>query len=455
MTERSSASPPLLLQPASSHWHLTADLCIVGAGISGIACAVTAAKLGHRVILADAFPWVGGQAVGVPIGTIAGLFSTGPRESIGLLSPLFAETLLEHLQNRSACWPFYSERARTFVIVYDEAELERVFEELLAEHNVQLLLGALLTAVERDQSQVRSAYFATRFGTVHVQSPFFVDASGDAALVWLAGSPCQLQPEVYGTQVAVLEGLTLPSPADATAIARHAESLLREYGPRYGLTRRDCRVFLLPPRQLAILNATHLPTPLNPITFWQAARPARREAEQAATLLRREFPEVFGQARLRRLGYPGIRQTRTIQAHRRLTATAIRASQHYDDAVGRAAWPIELHDSVAAYRWEPLPDGQTYEIPYSALLPQELENVLAIGRCIDADPAALSSVRVMGPCIAMGVAAAHAVDLAHAHSSSLSSVDQTMLRLCLQPNLEGLKSWWITNPVTQFEDGDG
>jgi hypothetical protein len=33
------------------------------------------------------------------------------------------------------------------------------------------------------------------------------------------------------------------------------------------------------------------------------------------------------------------------------------------------------------------------------------------GRCVDGDAAALSSVRVMGPCAAMGHAAAHVLDL--------------------------------------------
>ena len=46
------------------------------------------------------------------------------------------------------------------------------------------------------------------------------------------------------------------------------------------------------------------------------------------------------------------------------------------------------------------------------MIPAEGDNVVAAGRCIDADLPALSSVRVMGPCMAMGAAAAKALDLA-------------------------------------------
>ena len=52
--------------------------------------------------------------------------------------------------------------------------------------------------------------------------------------------------------------------------------------------------------------------------------------------------------------------------------------------------------------------------------------MVAAGRCIDGDVAALSSVRVMGPCIAMGAAAAHALDLAG--SGSVHQIDSAALR---------------------------
>lgn len=420
-------------------WHLETDLCIVGAGMSGVSCAVTAARFGLRVVLADACPWVGGQAVGVPIGTLAGLYSCGSRETVRLLSPLFAQELLERLLAREACWPLYSQRARTLVIVYDEADLERTLEQLVVESGVTLLLGAVVYRVTRDDRQVSMVDVATRFGSVRVRADWYVDASGDAALVALAGGTCHPQPEhILGTQMAVLDGVQFPEEDDPAVVARRAEELLRDYGPRYGLTRRECRVFPLPQHGMVVLNATHLPTPLDPIAFWQLAQPARREADAAAQLLRAEYPEVFGRARLRRLGYPGIRQTRTIVGRTTLTLEDVQRGRIFPDAIARAAWPIELHDSQASYRWEPWPDGHLYTIPYGALLPVELDNVLAIGRCIDADPWALSSARVMGPCVAMGVAAAHAVHLARTLGVHLPQVDMARLQAGLRPNLEDL-----------------
>ena len=53
--------------------------------------------------------------------------------------------------------------------------------------------------------------------------------------------------------------------------------------------------------------------------------------------------------------------------------------------------------------------------------------------CIDGDTVGLSSVRVMGPCIAMGAAAAHAMILAG--SGSVHQVDFAALRENISDNL--------------------
>ena len=47
---------------------LTADLVVVGGGLGGVAAALTAARLGQRVLLTESDPWLGGQLTvqGVP-----------------------------------------------------------------------------------------------------------------------------------------------------------------------------------------------------------------------------------------------------------------------------------------------------------------------------------------------------------------------------------------------------
>jgi hypothetical protein len=60
--------------------------------------------------------------------------------------------------------------------------------------------------------------------------------------------------------------------------------------------------------------------------------------------------------------------------------------------------------------WRP-PKGFYYQIPYRALVPQKVDNLLVAGRCLSADHVALGSLRIMSTCTVMGEAAGTAAVL--------------------------------------------
>jgi hypothetical protein len=128
--------------------------------------------------------------------------------------------------------------------------------------------------------------------------------------------------------------------------------------------------------------------------------------------MRNEYPDAFKNATVHSYGQPGIRQTRWIKGTKQLIADDVRSGLRFDDAIARTTWPIELHDTLETHQWEPFADDHVHYVPFGAMTPPDADNLVAAGRCIDADLIALSSVRVMGPCMAMGMAAAHALDLA-------------------------------------------
>jgi hypothetical protein len=160
----------------------------------------------------------------------------------------------------------------------------------------------------------------------------------------------------------------------------------------------------------------------------------RQQADDVIRFLRAEFPGIFASARVRTYGNPGIRQTRWITSRRALTLDDIRSGARPADAAARCAWWVELHDSPDLVHWERFEPGHVYYIPLSCLTPAEVDNVVAAGRCVDADVSALSAIRVMGPCIAMGAAAAHALDLAGA--GPVHSIDTAALQRRLADNLD-------------------
>jgi hypothetical protein len=416
---------------ATDRLTIDADICVLGAGIAGVSAAVEAARLGRRVVIADAAPALGGQAVGSIIGTIIGLFTHG-RGAYQITHGL-ADELIDELTASGDLLRRDSGRTGTVTFQYELMQLARWMERKVSEAGIRALIGATLTGAEFADRRLRSIDFATRFGPVTVRADGFVDASGDAVLSWQSGLAVR-EPDapVYGSLNFLLEGY------DEAAVASldHDEiyARLRERGARHGLVRHDGFLFAFPGKGSALANITHFETPLDPLAAAEMVLEGRAQADAVVQFLRSEFPEMFANVRVRQYGNPGIRQTRWIVGRRQLTLDDLRSGTRPDDAIARCAWWVELHDSRELVHWERFPDGHVYYIPLGCMVPEEADNIVAAGRCVDGDVYALSAIRVMGPCIAMGAAAAHALDLAA--GSSVKGISIAELQHRLADNLE-------------------
>jgi hypothetical protein len=416
---------------AGAAWQESADICVLGAGIAGTSAALEAAALGRKVLLVDGLPALGGQAVNSIIGTFCGLYSNGP-ERVQLTHGI-ADRILSELGAQGAL--HHNVGPMTTVVYYDEVALARWVERSISRAGVKVLLGAVLRNVRMEGRRIVELELATRYGDVRVAAQGFVDASGDAALAWMAGLPCR-EPEapLYGTQMVVVENID-----EAHVPKRDAfDARLAAKADQYGLKRKRGVVFYSPGRGTAVMNLTHVETPLEPLAASRNALAGKDEADKVVAFMRAEYPEVFANARVRSYGFPGVRQTRWIVGAHQLKVDEVRAGVRFADAVARTAWPIELHDRVEGYVWETFADDHLHYVPLRAMTPPDCDNLVAAGRCIDGDAAALSSVRVMGPCIAMGAAAAHALDLAGA--GSVHRIDRRALAGRLKDNVPEQKT---------------
>jgi len=107
----------------------------------------------------------------------------------------------------------------------------------------------------------------------------------------------------------------------------------------------------------------------------------------------------------------GLRETRRIEGAYCLTRDDVLGAKQFADAIARCGAPIEAHHQGSDTRWEYLPAGATYAIPYRSLLPKRLDGVIVAGRCLAATYDAHASVRSMATCMAMGQAAGTAAAL--------------------------------------------
>jgi hypothetical protein len=405
------------------------DLCVIGSGAAGISAALEAHDLGLRVLIVDASPQLGGQAVGSAIGTICGLYANGENPSRitwGIMDGMLAELT----SNGDAS----ARRARnTLIIDYSVNSWMRWIENEVLRRDISCLLGGVMRETVVEGGRVQSLSIATRWGDREVQARQFVDASGDAALVWLAGEELnEADQPIYGTVMALFEDVDTDVLADWPRDRFH--EAMRRRGKAFGLVRHDGFIFPVARGGRVLLNMTHIETPQDAIGLARAGMQGKAQADGLLALFRDEFPEAFGNARVSIYGQPGIRQTRTIQGRHRISVGEVRTGLRHDDAIARCSWPIELHTELADTHWEVFDADHMHHIPFGAMTPKSLDNVVVAGRCIDAEPAALASVRVMGPCFAMGRAAANAAALAG--SGSFHQLDMQALQRAVADNLD-------------------
>ena len=405
-----------------------ADICVLGAGISGVAAALEAAKLGRKVVIVDAAPAIGGQAIGSIIGTIIGLYTHGPEAyqiTHGIADDLIKDMTAEGSLLRNHHW--------TVNFQYDEVRLSRWMERKIQEAGVTAVVGAVLTDVSFKNRRVEHIDFATRFGALRVEANGFVDSSGDATLSFAAGLAVR-EPTapIFGSLNFLIEGYNLDTVKELKMPEIYERLTAR--GKSYGLVRHDGFLMHFPAKNFMLANISHFETPLDPLQSANMVFEGRRQADAVLEFLRKEFGHIFANARIRAYGNPGIRQTRWIVGSKQLTLDEIRSGVRPADAAARCAWWVELHNAKELVHWERLPDNHVYYIPLGCMTPAEADNVVAAGRCVDGDSHALSAIRVMGPCIAMGTAAAHSLDLAG--SGSVHRIDMAALSKRLYDNLD-------------------
>src|SRR5215831_4055422 len=104
---------------ATSLTTVKTDICVLGAGISGVSAALEAAKLGRSVVLVDGAPALGGQAIGSIVGTLIGLYTHGSRPyqithgiADDLINDLSAEGSLHQRESMTSTITFQYDEVR-------------------------------------------------------------------------------------------------------------------------------------------------------------------------------------------------------------------------------------------------------------------------------------------------------------------------------------------------------
>jgi hypothetical protein len=410
------------------------DIFIAGGGPAGVAAAVTAARQGKRVFLAE------GQAAFGGMGT-SGLVPAFMRftDGVNFLAAGIGAEIYQRLKTRRA---LAHDEPSAWVSINVE-DLKRVYDEMMVESGAGFTFQTQVIAVDASAGRINHVICAAKSGLFAVEAAVFVDASGDGDLAAWAGAPFELGDAggslMPGTLCSLWSGVDWDQPA--TPPERQGDRLEEAFA---------AGVFTIRDRHLPGIWPVGETTGGGNIghnfgvnstderSLTQALLWGRRLTAEYERYYK-EYLQGFEHMHLVATGAVlGVRESRRIMGDAVLCLEDFQRRAVFPDEIGRYAYPVDIHaakpDEENFKRFEEefrtlrYQDGESYGIPYRTLLPRGLENTLVAGRCISSDRFLQGSLRVMPGCYITGQAAGMAAALAVEQAKAPRDLDVSDLQ---------------------------
>lgn len=387
------------------------DVIVAGGGLTGVAAAVSAARLGKTVLLIEESGCLGGAASQALVFPFMPYWTkttdgAGNTEKF-VLSRGFLEEIVRDLEAGGNIL-----RGTAF----DTEALKLLLDRKVTGAGAEVLFHATLCGVEKKENTVVSVSAVTAAGILTFAGSRFIDCTGDADLTVLAGVPTHLGREPDH----LCQPMTLCFRVGNVDKKRFFEAKPLWKGELYdkwkaaGKTsnpRENVLVFDYPAEGVLHFNTTRVVKldPTDPFDLTRAEMEARKQAAELMSFFREcEIPGTEKAELLYTAPSIGVRESRMLDGEYTLTGKDLRACTRFDDAVAAGNYDIDIHNpegSGTSHYY--FPNGTWYTVPYRALIPKisDCRNLIVAGRCISVDHEAQASIRIMPICTTLGEAA--------------------------------------------------
>ncbi|PSK07131.1 FAD-dependent oxidoreductase, partial [Brevibacillus sp. NRRL NRS-603] len=311
--------------------------------------------------------------------------------------------------------------------------------EMLKEAGVKLFVHSFVDQVKVEGTEITSVTLTSKSGKYEIKAKVFVDATGDADIAYLSGSPTSkgrdgdglTQPmtmkfRMRGVDLEQVKQYMLDHPDEfyhKTPFAQLPSIPLTGVQGFYThwkmsgvpINRDQVLFFTGPESDEVLINCTRVQgldgTDVEDLT--EAEEEGRRQVLFMSEFLKNKVPG-FAKASVSAVGTQiGIRETRRIVGEYSLTIEDVVAGRRFPDVIARSGYPVDIHDPSGKGVVAADIEGEgAYDIPYRCLIPPSIDNLLAAGRCISTTHEALATTRLTPSCMATGQAAGTAAAIA-------------------------------------------
>jgi hypothetical protein len=325
--------------------------------------------------------------------------------------------------------------------------LKYLLERMAAECGLDVLYHSLCTDALVEDGAVTGIVAYNKGGRTVIRARRVVDATGDGDVAFRAGCPWEMGRPSDGkcqpaTLMFTIGGVDWPKvEAWRTSYAMtEVWQKAQANGDMEPFQTTIMGWWWTPTRPDQVgVNFTHIihvdATKAEDLT--RATIEGRRQAYRTIDVYRKYVPGMEKCYMVSTPNTVGIRESRRIMGEYVISEEDVKNQASFPDSTGYGSFFIDVHHidgpGMDPSVWRP-PSGFKYQIPYRALIPKGVENLLVCGRCLSCTHLALGSLRVMAQCMVTGEAAGTAAALSISEGMTPRRLAVPLLQRTLRAN---------------------
>jgi hypothetical protein len=431
------------------------DVVVAGGGTGGVVAAIAAARRGARTILIEMKGYPGGTVVegGTALHSFYNLWKAFPgvekRQVVRGIPQEIIDRLLDAGATSGHAEMSVGYDYDSVCTAIDTEMYKLVVFEMLEEAGVFVCVNTFLAGAIMEGSRIKGVITESRSGREAIYAKAFVDCTAYGDLSAYAGAH-YTEPNDYEVANSIgIGGVNIESYyrflQDCDAVSHYSEGLrdgvpgkIVRLDAHYGRLPEEFRDEATKIGMSFVTTSVHddyfmfiklnVKMPVSP-TSRDAATKAelelRRRQAKAVELFRKYVPGCEKAFITRTSPSLCIRRGRLIECDYDITHEDVIEARHFPDDV----MAYGFHDFAPRFQ---VKNGGTYGIPYWALLPRGIDNLLAAGMLITSDQRAHMSTRNTVCCMGQGQAAGTAAALCAARDCGTRELPYAVLRKALE-----------------------
>ena len=391
---------------------LECDVLVVGGGPSGVAAALSAARMGMKTSLVERYNHLGGLWTGglvLPLNCTHGLSREAQRtQVIHGISGEITDRLRRLNMVRGEVNPLVDPEACKYVL-----------EKMMQEAGVTVVYHAWAAGAVMDGRTIRGIFAESKSGRRALLAKVVIDCTGDGDVFHWAGEKYLEARYAIGMEARLggTDRVNHNAPGyEPRGLGAQTPIPGVTWHYMWGDAKQD---------GLDVMNLSRLQQKFR-LRIWEDVEKLRQQPG---------YEQVF---LLDTASQLGIRTTRILNGCYQLTLKDTMTYRNFDDCIGvSGAYTTINYDG----RKVPEKERPYWQIPYRALLPRHTDNLLVAGRCFSYEEALTDDAREIGTCLVTGQGAGTAAALAIKGNDAVRNVSTARLK----SELEAQGVWFDTH----------